>query len=396
LNPVPVTADVSPDPTRTLTTVELSYFTSSSTDTATVAAGSPTGTSHPFEIPAASDGDFVTYWISATDNEGAASRTNDQIYRVLADGINEIADIQTTASGSPGASPFAGSTVAMTIEAVVQTDGATTGIVALQDDGETPWSGIEVGSFKGSSPVPVLGDNVTVTEARVTENFSLTRLDSVVVTIDGAGTPIPHKIMTTDVLQDPAIAEAHEGMLVRFENVIITNYVQDTTDGFGEWSFYSATTTAENFFKADDASSELSSTYAKDTFDEGDVVTYIQGLLTFTFGDYKLFPGTSADIGDINVGVEEEVIVDGYGLGQNYPNPFAGQTAITVTTPEPGQVRLAVYDVLGRHVTTLINGVMTAGEHTVEFDRRGLASGLYLYRLEAGSKTMVRTMTVVK
>src|SRR5690606_30146875 len=129
--------------------------------------------------PAVADGDFVTYWITATDNIGASSRSTDQIYRVLADGIDSIADIQTTVSGGAGNSPFAGATVAMNIAAVVQTDGAATGIWALQDDGDAPWSGIEVFSFKSSSPVPALGDNVTVTEARVVENFSLTRLDSV-------------------------------------------------------------------------------------------------------------------------------------------------------------------------------------------------------------------------
>lgn len=389
---VPVTADVSADPTRTLATVELQYYTSTTTDTVTVAAGAPTGTNYPFEIPAAADGEFVTYWISATDNIGASSRSPDQQYRVLADGIDDIADIQTTPSGGEGPSPFAGATLPMNITAVVQTDGAGTGLWALQDSGDAPWSGIEVYSFKSTSPVPVLGDNVTVTEAVVNEAFSLTVLDSVVVTIDGAGTPIPHKIMTTDALQDPAIAEAHEGMLVRFDDVIIA--LADAS--FGEWTFYSASTTAENFVKGDDASTAIPDTFNVLTFADGASVTYIQGLLSYTFSEYKVFPGTASDVGDVETSVEEDVVVNAYRLSQNYPNPFTNETVITVTTPDAGPVRLAVYDVLGRHVSTLVDGVLPAGEHIVEFNRRGLASGLYLYRLEAGSTTIARSMTVVR
>lgn len=391
-NPVDITADVAADPARSLATVELKYFTTASTDTQTVAAGTPTGDTFPFTIPAAGDGEYVTFWIAATDDQGASSRSDDEIYLVLADGIDEIADIQTTANGDEGPSPFAGATVTTTISAVVQTDGATTGIYALQDDDTlAPWSGIEVRTFKSGSPVPALGDRVTIVEALITERFNLTVLDSLVVTIDGTGTPLPHKLVTTDVLQNFAIAEAHEGMLLRFEDVTITN----NDEGFGEWSFSSDGTT-DNAIKADDASSEVSSSFASETFMNGDVVSYIQGLQSFTFSEYKIFPGTDSDIGDINVGVEDVVEVDGFVLSQNYPNPFAAKTSIVVTTPTSGDVELAVFDVLGRRVATILNDALPAGEHVVEFDRAGLASGLYMYRLTADDKSLVRTMTIVR
>ncbi len=392
-NAIDVTADVAADPARSLSTVELKFFTTASADTQTVAAGTPTGDTFPFTIPAAGDGEYVTFWIVATDDQGASSRSDDQVYLVLADGIDEIADIQTTADGDEGPSPFVGATVTTSISAVVQTDGATTGVYALQDDDTLgPWSGIEVRTFKSGSPMPALGDRVTIAEALITERFNLTVLDSLVVTIDGSGSPLPYKLVTTDVLQDFAIAEAHEGMLLRFEDVTI---VSDSVNNFGEWSF-SSDGTPGNVVIVDDQSSEIDLKYGIDNLEPGDVVTYIQGLHSYTFSEYKLFPMTTSDIGDINVGVEEVVEVDGFVLSQNYPNPFAANTTIVVTTPASANVELAVFDVLGRRVATILNDALPAGEHVVEFDRSGLASGLYMYRLTADGKSLVRTMTVVR
>jgi hypothetical protein len=66
------------------------------------------------------------------------------------------------------------------------------------------------------------------------------------------------------------------------------------------------------------------------------------------------------------------------------PNPFNPVTRITYSLPERLHVKLAVYDVTGRPAAILVNGVRAAGTHTVEWDARGHASGLYVYRLEAG------------
>jgi len=73
-----------------------------------------------------------------------------------------------------------------------------------------------------------------------------------------------------------------------------------------------------------------------------------------------------------------------YSLGQNYPNPFNPVTHIRFALPESGEVTLTVYDMTGRTVSTLVNGYKTAGRYDVTFDGSGLASGEYIYRLEAG------------
>lgn len=86
-------------------------------------------------------------------------------------------------------------------------------------------------------------------------------------------------------------------------------------------------------------------------------------------------------------------------LAQNYPNPFNPSTVIgfRVSGADGGTpVRLAVYDVLGREVAVLVDGVMPAGAHQVAFDAGNLSSGIYLYRLETGGRTHTRRMILLK
>jgi len=64
--------------------------------------------------------------------------------------------------------------------------------------------------------------------------------------------------------------------------------------------------------------------------------------------------------------------------------------------PEASAVRLVIYDVLGRQVATLVDGVRPAGRHRVTFEAANLPSGIYLYRLDAGSFTQTRRMLLVK
>lgn len=85
-----------------------------------------------------------------------------------------------------------------------------------------------------------------------------------------------------------------------------------------------------------------------------------------------------------------------FALDQNYPNPFNPGTKIRFTLPETMEVRLDVYTVAGQRVATLINGQREAGAHTVEFDGSRVASGVYIYRIVAGSHVQTRQMTLIK
>lgn len=83
-------------------------------------------------------------------------------------------------------------------------------------------------------------------------------------------------------------------------------------------------------------------------------------------------------------------------LAQNYPNPATGRTEIRYVVPEAAEVRLQVFDVLGREVSTLVEGTVPGGSHTASLDSSTLAPGVYLYRLEVGPQVLTRRFTVAR
>ena len=85
-----------------------------------------------------------------------------------------------------------------------------------------------------------------------------------------------------------------------------------------------------------------------------------------------------------------------YALMQNYPNPFNPSTKIQFALPTSGNVTLTVYDMLGREVASLVNGMKDAGMHTVPFNARNLSSGLYFYTLRSGSFVETKKMMLMK
>jgi hypothetical protein len=90
-----------------------------------------------------------------------------------------------------------------------------------------------------------------------------------------------------------------------------------------------------------------------------------------------------------------------FSLGANYPNPFNPATTIRFALPEGQPVRLTIYGIDGRLVATLVNGDFPAGNHEVTWHGRDtagrmVASGTYMYRIDAGPYSAVRKMTLMK
>lgn len=84
-------------------------------------------------------------------------------------------------------------------------------------------------------------------------------------------------------------------------------------------------------------------------------------------------------------------------LKQNYPNPFNPSTKIAFTLPSSQKVKLTIYNVLGQRVATLIDGQqLTSGAHTINFDASALSSGLYIYKIDAGTFTSSKKMMLIK
>lgn len=85
-----------------------------------------------------------------------------------------------------------------------------------------------------------------------------------------------------------------------------------------------------------------------------------------------------------------------YKLEQNYPNPFNPTTTINYSIPSASQVSIKVYDMLGNEIMTLVNDRKNAGSYSTSFNASNLASGIYLYKIVAGSYTDTKKMTLIK
>ena len=90
-----------------------------------------------------------------------------------------------------------------------------------------------------------------------------------------------------------------------------------------------------------------------------------------------------------------------YALKGNYPNPFNPTTTIAFDLPEATDVRLEVYDMMGRRVATLVDAQLAAGSYESVWDARSdsgtsVASGVYIYRIQAGSFVSVSQMVLLK
>lgn len=83
-------------------------------------------------------------------------------------------------------------------------------------------------------------------------------------------------------------------------------------------------------------------------------------------------------------------------LSQNLPNPFNPSTTITFSIPESGNVSVEIFNVTGQKVKTLVNGFMSAGEHSVKWDANGFSAGVYFYKVKSGKFERTMKMTLLK
>jgi hypothetical protein len=96
------------------------------------------------------------------------------------------------------------------------------------------------------------------------------------------------------------------------------------------------------------------------------------------------------------VAEQPKEVAQSYKLNQNYPNPFNPSTEITFTLTKSANVKLNVYNLLGKKVAELVNGKREAGFNKVTFNAKNLASGVYFYKLEAGNTTLAKKMMLLK
>ena len=99
--------------------------------------------------------------------------------------------------------------------------------------------------------------------------------------------------------------------------------------------------------------------------------------------------------------IDEELLPEVYALHQNYPNPFNPITTLRYDLPEQSMVNIIIYDLLGRHVRTLLNQTQEAGYRSVIWNAtndygKPVSAGVYLYKIQAGEFVQTKKMVLLK
>jgi hypothetical protein len=183
--------------------------------------------------------------------------------------------------------------------------------------------------------------------------------------------------------------------------ITVTNYsVSNTVDAFGSVTLPGGGVHQALRLRTDTRSS--TSTHSTRTV----IYTFIarNGATAVVFAADTLQPN-SGTINVSSVSVTNPLVADvsfsapiptGFSLMQNYPNPFNPVTVVGYQLPAVSDVRLGVYDLLGREVAALVNERKSPGSYEMHFDASGLASGVYFYRLQAGDLVMTRKLLFLK
>jgi len=358
-----------------------------------------------------SNDNSVYYYITATDDGADQSEPktsqypydneHDQLGFVVTDQLG-VVDLQYTPWPS-GNTRYEGCEV--TVSGVVTADTAqyNSGYssYALQDPGtQQQWAGLV---FDTEEVVEVTrGEHVSIT-GLVTDYdpdwlFKFggnTRLINAQVTlVETLNEPDATVVSCEDIHQTADEVESYEGVLVKLNNVTISS-VNDF-----DWSI-----TDESGFQTliDDDMATFGADNFMGTLVDGQELDHIMGIFNYSFGTYKVQIRDVADLGQ-TVGIDDDVQVNpyDYALHDNFPNPFNPETQIRFSIGSQEDVKLIVYDVVGRQVRTLIKGNAYApGFHVVNWnglDDQGqkVPSGLYIYRIKAGSFIADKKMLLVK
>jgi hypothetical protein len=125
-------------------------------------------------------------------------------------------------------------------------------------------------------------------------------------------------------------------------------------------------------------------------------------IITFTTGTVKVFTNVpvnqSITVTDLNcpLGIINNQIPSKFELMQNYPNPFNPTTRIKYSLMKATNVKLSVYDVMGRFINYIVNGKQSSGTYEYEFDGKNLASGIYIYKIETDEFSDSKKMVLIK
>lgn len=352
------------------------------------------------EIPGFEDGTMVWYRIRAVndvDLETIVPTGWWWAYTARPEGGLRISDIQYRPEDwAVDYSPYNGYEVTVTgIVSTPPTFNQVYGAVAIQDD-EAGWSGVFV---RGIEQDLQAGTELTVTgmvmeqdpDDPVRWEFE-TYIDASSIEVGNVGNPPEPIDVNIDDLRYATRAEELEGVLVR------TVFVEVDTIAPGDARYIPITdeARAEGWFTTLGLTPEVIEELGIADYRQGTSIDELTGVFAENFGKYAIALRSSADI--VNVGVDEDASKVPYRfyLGSAYPNPFNAVTKIEFELARDGWTHLAVYDLTGRSVATLVQGEMKAGHYNYSVDAVALASGVYLLQLQTERQTATQKLVLVK
>ncbi|MEN8192987.1 MAG: T9SS type A sorting domain-containing protein [Bacteroidota bacterium] len=365
-------------------------------------------TAYSANIPGtSSDNSLVSYYVYAKDNEGNESispnDTSVKYYYWVLNSDPTIFHVQYTPYRQ-GASRFEGEV--LTLQGVITADssdideqGGSAQYMQMRNSFE--WAGLRM--IKVPLNGQVRGDLVSVT-GTVIEDYYHTTIDvSNLEILEHVG-EIPSLILTCDQISTGRndAAEEYESMLIVYKNLIVTNENADGTSNYGEILVSDALGSTR--VELQDGSHSYHNNWEPGLADsagligikEGNTFESITGVIYYAFNNFKLIPRKNDDFWGFT-DIEENVkIPAAFELSQNYPNPFNPTTVIQYSVPEMVNVKLKVYDMLGREISTLVNREQSAGIYKVEFNAANLSSGVYFYRIEAGNFVVSKKLLLLK
>ena len=359
-----------------------------------------------------SDASFVYYYFSATDDgaDQAQPKTstfpfdleNAELGFHVTDNFT-IQHVQETPFLS-GVGFYEGCTV--TVSGVVTGDieqfNSWYSAYALQD-GVGQWNGLVFDT--GVEELDVTrGDEITVTGMVTNSSFDPTSsykfdgntrlVNPSVVVGESIGEPAPMAVSCEDLSQDAEEVESYEGVLVKLDEVTVVSVNEF------DWSVTDATGAVALI---DDDMANMEADNMLSALIQGQQLESVMGIFNYSFGTYKIQIRDAADLGT-TVGIDKDVHVNPftYELHDNFPNPFNPETHIRFSIGGKENVKLIIYDIMGQQVRSLINGESyTPGFHAVHWngldnDGQKVPSGMYIYRIKAGSFVADKKMLLLK
>ena len=341
------------------------------------------------------NGTRIEYYCYAWNDNPNPTRSFDQGYFV---GTMNVGDLRVNDANGNTVYRYYGARVRGRVTVAYGTFGPTNTDYYVQD----ATGGINVFKFGPHTVQPVLGDDITVVGSldQFSGKLELSAAgscDTVLVTIHGAGSPPAPLALDLCDLREP-----HEGLLVRAQNLVITTYEHPAF--VANWTYNSANCYADSLGLRIDGDTNIpGNTITSPHLEVVGIAGQFDTSIPYTWG-YQVQPRAMSDITFLPVTSAPLPTATGETrLWPCAPSPFTTSAEIRFEvaagdgdgTAVP--VRLAVFDLRGRVVATLVDRPMVPGVHRVVLDRAALpaGSGVYFYRLAAGGTVIARKLVML-